>query len=147
MKNIKIFEPWIFLFFGIFHLHRIWGLLDRKSYADFWISILEHKNWFYFLLIGLLAALCILGIQTFLKNLFHNQHNYWWRWIYIFGGGYLLFDLFAILTGWGPWHDLILNMYDITAPWWNLLWSLFILMGGAVFILGIKLLIDRHHSC
>ncbi len=30
MKQSKIafFEPWFFLFFGLFHLHRIWGLTE-----------------------------------------------------------------------------------------------------------------------
>lgn len=140
MQKIEIFEPWVFLFFGVFHLHRIWGLFDRKSYADFWIGVMEHKDWFYFLLMGILAILCVLGIKTFIRNL---KHNYWWRWIYVFGGGYVLFDLFAILTGWKLWHELIMKMYDVTASYWNLLWLMFVLMGGAVFILGIKLLVDR----
>ena len=139
MKKIEKFEPWIFLFFGVFHLHRIWGLFDRKSYADFWIGILEDKGLLYFLLMGILAILCVLGIITFFKNLYHN---YWWRWIYIFGGGYVLFDLFAIVTGWNFWHELIIKMYDVTASYWNLLWILFIFVGGASFILGIKLFVD-----
>ena len=25
MKKIYSFEPWFFIFFGVFHLHRIWG--------------------------------------------------------------------------------------------------------------------------
>ena len=142
MKQIMKFEPWVFVFFGSFHLHRIWGLLDRKSYADFWIGVMTHKGWLYFLLMGLLATLCIMGITTFLKNL---HHNYWWRWIYVFGGGYVLFDLFAIAVEWDFWHKLILKMYDIGAPYWNILWWFFVLMGGAVFALGIKLLADSHH--
>ena len=141
MKKIEMFEPWFFMFFGVFHLHRIWGLIDRKSYADFWIGILEHKGWFYYLLMGFLAILCIFGIKTFLKNL---NHNYWWRWIYIFGGSYVLFDLFAIATGLEFWHKLILQMYDISASYWNILWILFIIMGGAVFVLGIRLLKGMH---
>ncbi len=44
MKKIEIYEPWFFLFFGLFHLHRIWGLIDRDSYADFWIGILLLQN-------------------------------------------------------------------------------------------------------
>lgn len=139
MKKIEKFEPWIFLFFGVFHLHRIWGLFDRKSYADFWIGILEDKGLLYFLLMGILAILCVLGIITFFKN---PHHNYWWRWIYILGGGYVLFDLFAIVTGWNFWHELIIKMYDVTASYWNLLWILFIFVGGASFILGIKLFVD-----
>lgn len=140
MRKVEIFEPWIFLIFGVFHLHRIWGLLDRKSYADFWTGVMDSKGWFYFLLMGALAVLCALGIRTFLKNL---HDNYWWRWIYVLGGGYVLFDLFSIATGWELWRDLILKMYDTTAPWWNILWSAFIVMGGAVFVFGIKLLRDR----
>ena len=141
MKKIEMFEPWFFMLFGVFHLHRIWGLLDRKSYADLWIGIMEHKGWFYCLLMGFLAILCIFGIKTFLKNL---HHNYWWRWIYIFGGSYVLFDLFAIATGLEFWHKLILQMYDISASYWNILWILFIIMGGAVFVLGIRLLKGMH---
>lgn len=141
MKRIYAPEPWIFLFFGVFHLHRIWGLLDRRAYADFWLGVMRQRNWFYFLLMGLLAVLCILGIKIFLENL---HHNYWWRWIYILGGAYVLFDLSAIAVGWNFWHELIMKMYDTTSPWWNPLWLMFILIGGAAFALGIKLLIDRH---
>ena len=141
MKRVEPFEPWIFIFFGVFHLHRIWALIDRASYADFWLGILTHKGCFYYLLMGILAILCILGIKTFFNNL-HN--NFWWRWIYLLGGSYLLFDLFAIATGLEFWNDILLKMLDVNAPYWNLIWGFFVLMGGAVFILGIRLLIDRH---
>lgn len=143
MRKIEIFEPWIFLIFGAFHLHRIWGFLDRKSYADFWTSVMDNRDWLYYLLMGALGGLCVPGIRTFLK---HLHYNYWWRWIYVLGGGYVLFDLFAIATGWKFWHDLILKMYDTTAPWWNLLWSGFIILGGAVFVLGVKLFHDRYRQ-
>ena len=140
MKKIKAFEPWFFIFFGLFHLHRIWGLVDRKSYADFWIGIMEEKGASYYLLMGTLAMLCILGIITFIKN-FNN--NYWWRWIYVFGGGYVLFDLFAIATGLSFWQKLLMMMFDVNSPYWNVVWLAFVLLGGAVFILGISLLIKR----
>lgn len=68
-------------------------MIDRKSYADFWIGILEIRNAFYYVLMIILAMLCLLGIISFFKNIYHN---YWWRWIYVAGGSYLLFDLFAI---------------------------------------------------
>lgn len=52
----------------------------------------------------------------FLSDKALNWHNnYWWRWIYLFGDGYLLFDLFAIATALEFWHRLILAMYDVTA--------------------------------
>ena len=69
VKKIYAWESWFFMFFGLFHLHRIWGLIDRTSYADFWIGILESKGIFYFVLMGILAFLCVCGIATFLTLL------------------------------------------------------------------------------
>lgn len=136
-KKIYAFEPWFFIFFGLFHLHRIWGLIDRASYASFWIGVMEKKGIFYYSLMGVLAILCVMGIVTFFKNI-HN--NYLWRWIYIFGGSYVLFDLFAIATGLKFWHKLLLMMFDVNAWYWNILWSAFIIMGSLVFVLGLNLL-------
>ncbi len=136
-KKILVWEPWFFMFFGVFHLHRIWGLVDRVSYAGFWIGVLETKGSFYFVLMGILAMLCILGIVTFIKN---RHSNYWWRWIYIFGGAYVMFDLFAIAIGLKFWNKLLLWMFDTDSPYWNITWSFFILLGGLAFVLGIKLL-------
>ena len=73
MNKIERFELLIFIVFRIFHLHKIWGLTDRKSYAAFWIEIMEQKDFSYYLLSGILAALCIWGICIFLKNLHHNS--------------------------------------------------------------------------
>lgn len=67
-KKIFAWEPVFFLFFGLFHLHRIWGMIDRKTYADFWLGILENRGVFYFILMGLLAILCIAGVITFLET-------------------------------------------------------------------------------
>lgn len=142
MKKIEVYEPYFFLFFGLFHLHRIWGLVDRESYASFWVGVMENKGIFYFVLMGILAVLCILGIRTFFKNL-HN--NYWWSWIYLFGGSYVLFDLFAIAMGWTFWKNLILAMYDTDAWYWNVLWVSFIVLGLLVFVLGIHLLKKKNN--
>lgn len=140
MRKIKGFEPWFFLFFGLFHLHRIWGLADRDAYAGFWLRIMAEKGVFYYLLMGVLAVLCVLGIVTFFKNL---HHNFWWRWIYLFGGGYLLFDLFAIAVGLTAWQKLLYWMFDVSNPYWNEVWLAFICLGGAAFGLGVKLLVQR----
>lgn len=140
MKQIKAFEPWFFLFFGLFHLHRVWALIDRKSYANFWLGVMNEKGVFYFGLMGVLAALCLLGIGVFWKN---RRNNFWWRWIYLFGGGYLLFDLLAIAAGWKFWQALLQRMFDTTAVYWNVLWIAFILLGAAVFVLGLFLLKRR----
>lgn len=136
-RKIEIFEPWFFIFFGLFHLHRIWGILDREAYAGFWLGVVEEKGVFYYLLMGTLGILCILGIITFFKNM---GNNYWWRWIYIFGGSYVLFDLFAIASGLKFWQTLLFKMFDTGAVYWNILWGFFIIMGAAVFFLGVKLI-------
>ena len=140
-KKILIWEPWFFIAFGLFHLHRIWGLIDRNSYAEFWISVLENKGLFYFVLMGILAILCILGIITFAQN---RHSGYWWRWIYLFGGVYVLFDLFAIAVGLKFWNRLLLRMFDVNSIYWNGVWLFFILLGGFAFVLGVKLLIQRN---
>ena len=138
--EIYIWEPWFFIFFGLFHMHRIWALIDRESYASFWMGIMEKKGVSYFLIMGILAGLCILGIITFIRE---RKANYLWRWIYIFGGIYVLFDLFAIAIGLEVWQKLLEVMFDITSPYWNIIWGFFILLGTAVFILGIKLMFKR----
>jgi hypothetical protein len=48
--------------FGIFHLHRIWGLIDRNSYAEFWIGLLNNKGAFYFLLMGYFPLFAFWGL-------------------------------------------------------------------------------------
>lgn len=138
--EIYIWEPWFFIFFGLFHMHRIWALIDRESYASFWMGIMEKKGVSYFLIMGILAGLCILGIITFIRE---RKANYLWRWIYILGGIYVLFDLFAIAIGLEVWQKLLEVMFDITSPYWNIIWGFFILLGTAVFILGIKLMFKR----
>ncbi len=140
MKRIFIWEPWFFIFFGIFHMHRIWALIDRQSYADFWMGIYEEKGVTYFVLMGLLAGLCILGIVTFIRE---RKANYLWRWIYVFGGAYVLFDLFAIAIGLEVWKKLLSAMFDTTSALWNPIWLFFIVLGCAVFILGIRLFVIR----
>jgi len=139
LKKIYFWEPWFFLFFGLFHLHRIWALIDRTSYAAFWLGIMENRGVAYFTIMGVLAVLCILGIITFIRE---RKHNYLWRWVYIFGGSYLLLDLFAIATGLVFWQKLLQNMFDTNSQYWNVIWGFFILLGAAVFALGIKLVVD-----
>ena len=136
-KIVYKWEPWFFIFFGIFHMHRIWALIDRGSYASFWLGVMRSKGIMYFLLMGILSVLCILGIVTFIRE---RGRNYWWRWIYICGGSYLLFDLFAIATGMKFWQELLDMMFDIKSPYWNYIWGFFILLGVLVFVLGITLL-------
>lgn len=140
MRKIYAWEPWFFIFFGLFHMHRIWGLIHRQSYADFWLGILAEKGLFYFALMGLLALLCICGIIVFFR---HMKSNFCWRWIYLFGGGYLLFDLFAIAIDLKVWNRLLLMMFDVQSPYWNGIWGFFILLGAFVLGLGCVLFYQR----
>lgn len=137
MKRIAFYEPWFFIFFGVFHLHRIWALLDREGYAGFWIGVLTNRGVFYYALMLVLALLCVLGIIRFFRCL---HHNYWWRWIYLLGGFYLLFDLVSIQAGFSFWNELLLWMFDTSSPYWDALWLFFILLGAFSFGLGIYLL-------
>ena len=140
MKRIYSWKPWFLIFFGLFHMHRIWALIDRETYASFWMRIMENKGLPYFLIMGILAGLCIVGIITFFRE---RKANYAWRWIYLFGGAYVLFDLFAIAVGLEVWQKLLAIMFDIHSPYWNLIWGFFILLGTAVFILGIILIVKK----
>ncbi len=138
MKKIAFYEPCFFLLFGVFHLHRIWGLVDREAYAGFWLAVSENRDAFYYGLMLVLAAFCVLGIVSFFKN---RRSNEWWRWIYLAGGGYLLFDLFALAAGLSFWRAFLLWMYDTASPYWNLIWGAFILLGGFSLCLGVHLLL------
>lgn len=141
--KILAWEPWFFIAFGLFHLHRIWGLIDRDSYAGFWMGVLESRGVFYFVLMGILATLCILGMVAFVQN---RHDNYWWRWIYLFGGIYVLFDLFAIAVGLKFWNRLLCWMFDVESVYWNFVWLFFILLGGFAFCLGVKLLMLKNRT-
>ena len=138
MRKIHKWEPLTFIFFGIFHLHRIWAFVDRESYALFWLGVMKSKGLMYYLLMGVLAVLCILGIVTFFREF---GRNYWWRLIYLFGGSYLLFDLLAIATGLEFWQKVLEEMFDTQTAYWNIVWGFFVLLGGLAFALGITLLI------
>ena len=139
-KKIYAWEPWFFIFFGVFHLHRIWALIDRSSYASFWLGIMNNKGAAYFILMGILATLCVLGIITFFREI---KNNYWWRFIYLGGGLYVLFDLFAIATGLKIWQKILTAMFDTQSSAWNYIWGFFILLGALVFALGLYLLRKR----
>lgn len=55
----------------------------------------------------------------------------------------MLFDLFAIAVGLKFWNRLLLWMFDVNSIYWNVVWLFFVLLGGFVFVLGIKLLIQN----
>ena len=54
-----------------------------------------------------------------------------------------MFDLFAIAIELKVWKDLLLFMFDVNSPYWNIVWGFFIALGAFVFCLGMKLLKQR----
>ena len=124
MKKIYSWEPWFFIFFGLFHMHRIWALFDRAAYASFWMGTMNDRGAAYFGIMGLLGILCILGIVTFFRE--RNSLNSTIQ--------------KKFLTGMPFWHTLLASMFDTASPYWNAVWGFFILLGIGVFVLGIKLL-------
>lgn len=116
------------------------GWRTGRATPAFWLGVLTQKGPLYFGLMGLLAVLCLAGVATFFRNWGRNP---WWRWIYLFGGSYVLFDLLAIAAGLSFWHSLLAWMFDVTSPCWNFLWGFFVLLGGASAALGLSLLVRR----
>ena len=140
MREVRPFEPWFFILFGLFHLHRVWGLLDRESYAAFWLGVLTERGVFYWTLMAVLGGMCLWALALFFRCF---RERCWWRWAYLCGGGYVLFDLFAIAADLPFWHRLLTAMFDTAAWYWNWLWSAFVVLGGACLLLGICLLRQR----
>ena len=140
MREIRPFEPWFFILFGLFHLHRVWGLLDREGYADFWLGVLSERGVFYWILMAVLGGMCLWALALFFRRF---RERRWWRWVYLFGGGYVLFDLFAIVIDLPIWRRLLTAIFDSAAWYWNWLWSAFVVLGAACLLLGICLLRQR----
>ena len=142
MREISPFEPWFFILFGLFHLHRVWGLLDREDYAAFWLGVLTERGAFYWALMAVLGGMCLCALALFFRRF---RDRCWWRWAYLFGGGYVLFDLFAIAAELPFWRRLLTAMFD-TADWyWNWLWGAFTVLGAACLLFGTCLLRRRRH--
>lgn len=59
---------------------------------------------------------------------------------YIFGGGYVIFDLFAIAIELEIWNKLLLMMFNINTRLWYPAWCGFIFVGLLSFALGIHIL-------
>ena len=125
MKDIRGFEPWFFILFGLFHLHRIWGLLDRPGYAGFWMGMLAERGPLYWGLMAVLGGLCLAGLVLFFRCF---RQRRWWRWAYLLGGGYVLFDLFAIAAG---LPACILGAGAVNKSW-PAFWDVLRALGGKV---------------
>lgn len=136
-------EPVFFLAFGLFHLHRLWGLADRTGYAAFWLGLLQNRGPAYFCLLAALALLCGAGLAVFFRK---GARGAWWRWAYLAGGGYVLFDLAAIASGWAPWRALLAWMFQVDNPFWNWIWGGFSLLGLLSLLLGLYLICKKWKS-
>ena len=77
------------------------------------MNILEEKGVLYYLLMGILAALCLLGMTTFIKTA-----------VIISGGGHILGAAVTCCLTYSPWEanllfwrQLLKKMYDASAPY------------------------------
>jgi hypothetical protein len=132
MKKYK-FESLFFFFCGLFHLHRIWAFIDSKSYNEFWLNFLEKRDAAFFISCVLFIAVTVVVIFYFIRN---YKERKWWRWIYLFGGAYLfmdsvlnLFDNYFIKT-------IIIQMYTLEQPYYNILWGIFVILGITCIAIG-----------
>jgi uncharacterized membrane protein len=126
-------ESLIFLFFGLFHIHRIWTFVDSKSYNKFWLNILESRGLFLFILGILLFVISIIVILYFIKN---YRSKKWWRWIYLFGGIYLIMDTVLNLFNNHFIKNVVIKMYTLKQPYYSVLWGLFIILGIICIIIS-----------
>jgi predicted ferric reductase len=132
MNKYKL-ESLVFLFFGLFHAHRIWAFVDSKSYNKFWLNILESRGTFFIIFGLLLLIMSIIVIIYFIKNF---KYKKWWRWIYFFGGVYLIIDTILNLLNNNFIKNVVIKMYTIKQPYYSILWGLFIILGIICIILS-----------
>ncbi|MDD6268663.1 MAG: hypothetical protein PUA84_01210 [Oscillospiraceae bacterium] len=138
MKSIQLFEPWFFIAFGVFQLHRIWGLIDEQAYIDFWLNTVGQNSMVYYFIIGILEILCIMGIITFFRNI---RRNYRWRMLYFAGAALILADLSAISAGSVMGRFLLSAMFGVNYICRRSLLMLLLAAGTFSFILGTDLLV------
>ena len=127
------FESLFFLFFGLFHIHRIWAFIDSKSYNKFWLELLENRDISFFILGFLLFIITVIAIIYFIKNF---KDKKWWRWIYLFGGIYLVIDSVLNLLNVNIINNIVVKMYTLKQPYYDILWGLFIILGIICFIIS-----------
>ena len=132
MNKYKL-ESLVFLFFGLFHIHRIWAFIDFKSYNKFWLNILENRGSFFIILGFSLLIMSIIVILYFIVN-FKNKK--WWRWIYLFGGIYLVIDNVLNLFNNNLINNVVIKMYTMKQPYYSILWALFIILGIICIIIS-----------
>ena len=135
MNKYRI-EALFFLFSGLFHIHRIWAFIDAKAYNNFWLKIVQNRNVYFYILGIILIIIAIIVIIYFIK---YYKEKKWWRWIYLFGGVYVLIDCILNLSNNDFMKYIVLKMYTLKQPYYNILWGFFIML-GIICIIGSKYL-------
>ena len=132
MNKYKM-ESLFFLFFGLFHIHRIWAFIDSNSYNNFWLKLLENRGVSFYILGFLLLLLAVIVIIYFAKN---HKNKKWWRWIYLFGGIYVFIDSLLNILNNNFIKNIVVKMYTITQPFYSILWVAFIILGIICIIIS-----------
>jgi hypothetical protein len=132
MNKFKL-EALFFFIFGLFHIHRIWAFIDSQSYNEFWLNFLEKRDVLFFILGILFIVITIVVILYFIKS---YKEKKWWRWVYLFGGVYLFIDIILNLLNNNFIKNIVIKMYTLEQPYYNILWGLFIALGVICIVIG-----------
>ena len=132
MNKYKL-ESLFFFFFGLFHTHRIWAFIDKKSYNEFWLNLLKNRG-FPFFILGVLLLIALIFLMIYFVKSF-KEHK-WWRWIYLFGGVYLFIDIILNMLNNNFMKNIVIKMYSMEQPYYYILWGIFITLGVICIIIG-----------
>jgi len=59
----------------------------------------------------------------------YYKEKKWWRWIYLFGGTYVFFDSILNLFNSNFIKHIVIKMYTLKQPYYNILWGFFVVLG------------------
>jgi len=132
MNKYKI-ESFVFLFLGLFYIDKIWAFICPKDYNYFWLNILQTRNTIFYILEVTLAVLSLIQIILFL---IYFKDKKWWRMIYLFGGIYVFIDSVSYILKSKFLSRILISMYMLKQPYYNILWGFFVFLGIVCFIIS-----------
>lgn len=119
-------EAILFLFFGMFHIHRIWAFIDPEAYSKFWLGLVSTQGKEYYALGIILVGMSISLIILFVLNI---KRLFWWRWFYLIGGLYVLIDVCLNLLEVDFMQRAIVWLFTVEGVLWYIIWGNFVLLG------------------
>ena len=77
-----------------------------------------------------------MSIIVILYFIINFKDKKWWRWIYLFGGIYLIIDNVLNLFNNNFINNVVIKMYTMKQPYYSILWGLFIILGIICLIIS-----------